>query len=552
VIPPAGTTFTPRDITEHPQFALSPDGTRLAFVANAAGERPQIWVRSLASGGAQPLPGTEGGTGPFWSPDSQNLAFLARGKLKRVSLGGAAPVDLADAIFDVQIGAWSSDGVILFSGGNGGSLRRVSANGGEVVPVTALDATRNETAHRWPQFLSDGRRFILFVGSVTPANTGIYLASLDSTTKTQLLNIGTSAVYAEPGFLLFEQNGSLMRQAFDATTGTLTGQPESLGDTILGLRGPGYLPASASRTGSLAYWGSRLAPTELVWFDRTGRAAGRVGEIARHDSPTLSPDDTKLLVTTRATSNDNELWRFDLATGASGRLTFSRGVARFGIWSPDSQNIVFSAPGEQGARLFQKPASGAGQESLLEGPGRHWAVFPDDWSRDGRWLAYVVTTDRGFDIWALDVREKTARPIVNSPANDVQPRFSPDGRWLAYASDETGEWQVYVQGFGDVAGRWQVSRSGGGQPTWRGDGKELFFLGLDGRLFAVTAAGTQTFEPGSPQALFQTAVPSMLAPFRTGYATAADGQRFLLGNLRPDREPTAITLVLNWTAALSR
>jgi Tol biopolymer transport system component/tRNA A-37 threonylcarbamoyl transferase component Bud32 len=552
VVAPQGTTFTKRDITEHPQFALSPDGSRLAFVAAAPGERSRIWVRSLESGAAQPLADTEDGSGPFWAPDGQSLAFLARGKLKKLSLGGAAPQDLADVAFDVSQGAWSPEGVIVFSGGSGGALSRVPAGGGPVTPVTTLDPTRNETVHRWPQFLPDGRRFIVFVGSTTPAHAGVYFGSLDSDSKTKILSVGTNAIYAEPGYLLFEQNGVLTRQAFDPRSGALTGQPEATGDPIFGLRGPSYLPLSAARNGTLAYWSAPLTPTELQWFDRNGKLLGTIGGLARHESPALSPDDTKVLATLRENPNLNDIWRFDLSTGGSSRLTFTRGVARFGIWAPDSQNFAFSAANQEGPQIFQKAASGAGQEARIAGPGRHYAVFPDDWSRDARWLIYVVTSQTAFDVWALNIEDQKAEPILQTPANEAQPRLSPNGLWLAYASDESGTWEIYVQGFGGTRGKAQVSTAGGSQPAWRGDGKELFYVGPDGRLFAVPASGDRTFEAGPPRPLFQTALPPMLAPFRTGYAVSADGQRFLVNSLRPNSESSAITVVLNWAAAVRR
>ncbi len=552
VVAPQGTTFTKRDITEHPQFALSPDGSRLAFIASAPGERSRVWVRSLESGAAQPVSGTEDASGPFWAPDGQNVAFFARGKLKKVSLNGAAPLDLADITFDILNGTWSPEGLILFPGGNGGPLFRVPSDGGPVTAATTLDASRGETAHRWPQFLPDGRRFIFLVNSATPANAGVYLGSIDSPSKTRIMASGSSAAYAAPGYLLFEQNGALTRQRFDARAGTLSGQPEALGDRILGLRGPSYLPLSVAGNGTLAYWSGSLTPSELLWFDRGGRPLGKVGAATRRDSPVLSPDGTKVLVSIRDNPNNNELWRFDLASGVSSRLTFTRGVARFAIWSPDSQHIAFSAADEDGPQLFQKAASGAGGETRIEGPGRHYALFPDDWSRDGRSILYVVAGRTAFDIWAVHVTERKAEPILETRANEVQPRLSPDGRWLAYTSDESGTWEVYVQGFKERRGKWLVSSAGGSQPLWRGDGKELFYAGLDGRLFAVTVSGDQTFEAGQPRPLFQTTLPPMLAPFRTGYAVSPDGQRFLLNSLHPNPEPPAITIVFNSDADSKR
>jgi Tol biopolymer transport system component len=544
VVPPPGTTFTQRDITEHPQFALSPQGDRLALVAAAPGERPRIWIRSLETGASRPLAGTDGASGPFWAPDGRSLGFQTDGKLKTISLDGAAPHNLVDRPFDVAHGAWSPDGVILYPTGNGGSLFMVRAAGGPVTAATTLDSSRNETAHRWPQFLPDGR-FIYFVGSSTPENMGVYLGSLGSQTKTQLLTGQSGAIYVDPGYLFFEQNGVLTRQRLDLGSGTLAAAPEPVGDPILGLRGPGYLPASAAGNGTIAFWSSPLTPADLVWVDRAGRTLRTIGTGNRYDSPSLSPDGARVLVTTRANPNENEMWMLDTATGSSlSRLTFTRGVARFGIWAPNGNEVVYSMGTEDGPQIFRKPASGGGDEIRIPGISRHWAVFPDDWSRDGRWLVYVVASQNAFDVWSLDVQQQKTEPVLQSAANEVEPRLSPTGPWLAYASDETGTFEVYVRGFGGTQGKWQISRGGGTQPVWRSDGRELFYLGLDGVLNAV-AIDERTLSPGTPRPLFQTTLPNVLAPFRTAYAVSPDGQRFLLNALRPNPQGQAITIVLN-------
>jgi Tol biopolymer transport system component len=543
VVAPPGTTFTQRDITEHPQFALSPQGDRLAMVAGAPAERHRIWVRSFESGAVQAVAGTEGAYGPFWSADGQSLGFYAAGKLKTVSLDGASSQNLADVAFDVAQGAWNPDGVILYPSGNGGALFMVRATGGPVTPATTLDASRNETVHRWPQFLPDGR-FIYFVGSTTPENMGVYLGSLGSQTKTQLLRTAASAIYVEPGYLFFEQNGILTRQRFDVRSGTLSGEPEPAGDAILGLRGPGYLPASSAANGTIAYWASPLTPSELVWADRTGRTLATVGKGQSYVSPSLSPDGTRVLVTTRTSANDNEMWLLDAASGASSsRVTFTRGVARFGIWNSDNE-IVYSMGTADGPQIFRKAASGGGEEIRVPGIARHWAVFPDDWSRDGRWLVYVVASDKAFDMWSLDVQQQKTEPLLQTVANEVQPRLAPNGRLMAYASDETGSWEVYIRGFGGTRGQWQVSRGGGTQPVWRGDGRELFYVDLEGVLNAVTIDESKLSQL-TPQPLFKTTLPNALAPFRTAYAVAPDGQRFLLNALRPNSQASAITIVLN-------
>jgi Tol biopolymer transport system component len=535
-----------RDITEHLQFALSPQGDRLAIVAAAPGERPKIWVRSFETGVAQPLPGTDGATGVFWSPDGRSLGFQAVGKLKALSLDAAAPRDLTDLAFDVFHGAWSSAGVILFSRGAGGSIFSVPAAGGPVTSATTLDVRRQDTAHRWPQFLPDGR-FIFFVSSNTPENTGVYLGSLTSRETTLLLRTGANAVFAEPGYLFFEQNGFLTRQRFDVASGSLVGAPEPIGDPILGLRGPSYLPLSAAANGTIAFWNAPLTQSELVWVDRSGRVVRRLAAATtRYDSPTLSPDGTRVLVTQRSTANDNEMWLMDATDGsASSRLTFTRGVARFGIWGPNGNDVIFSMGTPAGPQIFRKPASGAGDEEQIAGIGGNYAIFPDDWSRDGRWLVYDVVSSGAFDVWALDVEQRKAQPLLQSAANEVQPRLSRGGPWLAYASDETGTWEVYARGFVGTPGKWQISRGGGTQPVWRGDGRELYYVDLRGVLHAVNIGGDRTLQASTPQPLFQTTLPNALAPFRTAYAVSADGTRFLITALRPNAQASAITIVLN-------
>jgi Tol biopolymer transport system component len=553
IIPPAGTTFTARDMSAAPQFALSPDGSRLAFVASARGEAPRLWVQQLESGAAQPLQGTENATGPFWAPDGLSLAFFASGKLKKVSLGGALPQELADVSVDVASGAWNTEGTIIFPGVNADGLFRISAEGGPLAMATELDTARGETSHRWPQFLPDGRRFIFYVRSTTPANSGVYLGSLDSNRKTLVLRSATNGVYAEPGRLLFEQAGNLMVQEFDAGIGSLRGQAAALGDKVAFLPAPAYLPLTIGRDGTMAYWNGQAPSTELLWFDRTGRPLGRLGAAERYQSPAISPDARKLLVTEIVSPSRTEIWNIEVSSGIATRLTFSQGAARFAIWSPDGRDVAFTALEAGTFRLYQKPASGAGQQTVLFEPGKYFSSFPEDWSRDGRWLFYNVTAKTGWDIWALNIADdRKARPIIETPANQVQARLSPDGRWLAYASDEAGAWEVYVQPFLEGKGKWLVSADGGAQPLWRGDGKELFYIAADGRLIAVPVGGDRTFEAGTRQPLFQTRAPSMLAPFRTNYAVSPDGQLFLINSISPQAAKDAITIAVNWQAGLKK
>ncbi len=550
ILAPAGTTFTPRDITNAPQFALSPDGERLAFVASAPGESPRLWLRSLTAGTAQALAGTEDASGPFWAPDSQSLAFFARRRLRKVSVVGGPPQDLADLAFDVTSGSWSANGVILF-GTTGTGLYRISAEGGPAESVTKLDVGRQETGHRWPQFLPDGRHFIFYVRSTKPENSGVYLASIDSADKKQVLQSRASVVYAKPGHLLFEQREALAVQEFDADAAAVKGQPLMLGDRVRDLLGPGFLPVSVAENGTMAYWYGDRPASQLTWFDRSGRMLGALGSPDQYVNPVVSADGRKAIVTLRRGPNEDDVWSFDLPTGAFSRLTFLPGFGHFGVWSPNGQTVTFSGNVAGVPFLYQKAASG-GEESRVFAPGGHYAVFPDDWSRDNRWLVYGTPRATGWDTWVLSLVDRKSKPILQSADNEVQARISPNGRWIAYASDESGFWNVYVQRFPEGSGRWQVSTGGGSQPLWRADGKELFYIATDGRLVAVPVGGTDTFVTGSAQVLFPTRSANVLAPFRTDYGVSPDGQRFLINNILPDAPPQTITIVVNWPAALGR
>jgi Tol biopolymer transport system component len=544
IVPSIGTTFTPKDVSGMPHFAMSPDGNRLAFVAAAPGARPQLWVKQLDSGATQPLPGTDDARGPFWAPDSRSLAFYARGKLKKVSAGGAVPQDLADALGDG--GAWNASGIILFSSLGANTLVRISQEGGAVAPATQLDAARGELAHRWPQFLPDGRRFIFHVLSASPEHTGVFVGSLDTGEKTQILRSSVNAVYAGSGHLLFDQAGTLMVQPFDNSVGALSGQASAFGDRVLAAPGPGYLALSIGADGTLAYWNGQAATTELLWFDRSGRPLGKVETAKQYQSPALSPGARSLLITEHMTPGRNDLWNIDLSSGVPSRLTFPTGefsFARFGIWSPDGKTLLYSSFDEEGRHMYQMAANGTSQEEVSLGP----ALFPEDWSRDGRWIVYSTFGERtAVDIAAFNAADKKPRSIVEEPSNQLQARLSPDSRWLAYSSDESGEWEVYVRSFPDVGRKWLVSRAGGSQPLWRGDSKELFYVAADGRVVAVPIVGTDTFEVGVSQPLFATRIPPVLAPWRTNYAVTSDGQRFLVNSITPEVAPAPITIAVNW------
>jgi Tol biopolymer transport system component len=387
------------------------------------------------------------------------------------------------------------------------------------------------------------------VRSSKPGIGGVYVARHGDATRHQLLPSLGSATYVHTGHLLIDRNGTLMAYPFDAASLEFRGEPVALDDRLSAQIGPSHLPLDASRTGVLAYWNGLGPVSRLERYDRTGRLLGQIGSQSSQFSPDLSPDGTRLLITRRIGPLHNELWAGDLAADAWSRVTFSPAGARFGVWSPDAERIAYSTLAQSGSRLYERAASGVGEERVLFDPG-YWAVFPLDWSRDGQWLIYVASTANAWDVGAVNPRTGTRRPLAATMSNEIQGQLSPDDRWLAYASDESGTWEVYVTTFPDAAGRWQISSDGGAQPRWSPDGRELFFLADDGTMMSAAVKPGKGFAAAPARALFRTRALRTVAPFRTGYAVAPNGDFVICNVVSEAVEP--ITIVQGWAAALRR
>jgi Tol biopolymer transport system component len=546
LLPPENTSFN--------EIAVSPDGRRLAFTARAAAGPTQLWVRPLDSLSAQPLAGTEGASLPFWSPDSRSIGFFAAGKLKKVEASGGAPQTLVNTPLVPRGGAWSRDGVIIFSGSSGTPLYRVPAAGGEPQPVTALDPARQENTHSWPQFLPDGQHFLFFALSSQAENTGVYVASLDSKSHTRLLGTTSTAAYAS-GYLLFLREGALLAQAFDlarlATAGEAVPVAELVQfDTFLRAR------FSVSQSGVLVYDASGSGTSSrLLWFDRAGKPLGSVGDPGDYTHLNLSPDDQRVVASRRDPQTGlQDIWLFELARGVSSRFTFGPFSSASPVWSPDGSRIAFFSTRDGPFNLYQKLSSGAGSdEPLLKSSNNK---FPLNWSPDGRFLLYAEQDPKTAkrDLWILPPQGGGKPfPFLRTAFSAVFGQFSPDGRWIAYTSDESGREEVYVRPFSGAeagaGGKWLISNNGGSVPRWRRDGKELFYLAPDNKLMAVevqTAAAA--LQAGVPQPLFQTRAGGI--NFR--YAVTADSQRFLVISAGEQAASAPATVVLNWTAGLKK
>jgi Tol biopolymer transport system component len=539
--------------------ALSPDGRRLAFVAKDASGNNLLWIRPLDSLSAQPLPVTENPSLPFWSPDSRFIGFFADGKLKRIDPSGGPPQILCDAPAG-RGGTWNQEGVILFAPAGATPLHRVSAAGGVPTPATRLDPARGEDGHRWPFFLPDGRHFLYTVTSFASGGQkekiGIYAGSLDSKEEKLLLRANSSVAYASPGYLLFFRDGSLLAQPFDAKGLLITGDPIPVAEQIQYFPQTYQVLFSVSENGLLLYQPrSSSAGSRLLWFDRNGKEIGSLGAPGNQANPRISPDGKRVaLDITDAKTGNTDIWIYESSRGVATRFTFDPSEETNPIWSPDVSRIVFSSNPLRLADLYQKDSSGAGSQEVLYQSVA--AKFACDWSRDGRFILYrdrdPKTSD--FRLQALPLTgDRKPMAVANTKGERTAGQFSPDGRWVAYSSNESGKREIFVASFPGPGGKWQVSTSGGSEPIWRRDGRELFYLASDGKLMAVWVKPGSTFEAGEAKALFQTRAREHVSNADDfSYDVSADGQRFLVNTDVGEVASSPLTVVVNWTAELKK
>jgi len=529
---------------------ISPNGRKLIFTVNGPDGISKLWVRSVDSLTGQVIPGTERGRQAFWSPDSRLIAFFAEGKLKKVDLATGAIQVLADAQ-GINGGTWNRDGTILFSGDYRGTVSRVSAAGGPTSTVTKLDSSRHQSSHVWPHFLPDGRHFIYLARSSKKEDGGIYVGSLDSGDSKLLVQTDAGAMYAQ-GYLLFLRARSLMAQAFDIDKLQLTGEPSLIADEVGYNSTNGRSFFCVSDNGLLVYRTDTFAKSLLTWIDRSGKQLESLGTAEFILTPSLSPDEKKVaMVRTVATGND--IWLLDVTRQNSFPFTFDPAMDSNPVWSPDGSRIVFSSNRSGPYDLYWKLSSGAENEELLFKSEN--AKFVTDWSHDGRFILYQESTsDNAGSISALPMfGEQKPIPIVQSNFYEGQAKFSADGHWIAYVSNESGANQIWVQNFPSAGGKWMVSINGGNQPQWRSDGKELFYVGNDSKLMVVQVkTADNKFEASSPSPLFELRTVSGPPTGAPSYAPTRDGQRFLV-NMRPDESSRLPAVVVqNWTALTRR
>jgi Tol biopolymer transport system component len=528
--------------------AVSPNGHTVAIVGHRESERNNVlWIYEPGSQDATSLPNTEGASFPFWSPDGRSLGFFADGKLKKLNLAGGPVQTLCDASTG-RGGTWNKDGVILFTpaGTLGVGLYRISASGGASTQVTVPDKTLSEDSNRWPVFLPDGIHYLYSAINLSGRKDlySVYLGSLNSNEKRLVVRAKGNAAYAAPGYLLFYRDQTLFAQHFDAGKFELTGEPVPLLTDVQFFPRISEAIFSASTAGLLvAQRNADSGASQVLWFDRKGQQIGIALNPGIYGNIMLAPNGKAVASdTTDPASQNTDIWTYDLENRSAKRLTFDPALDSLPIWSPDGSRTVFASNRELKFDLYLKDSNGAHEEKIIpqEGPDR----FPTDWSRDGKYLLY----GRGPDLWFLTFPDLHATQFLKANSTLKSSRFSPDGKWVAYSSNESGRWEIYVTSFPEAHGKWQVSNTGGDQPRWRGDGKELFYLSTDSKIMAVPVKTGSNFDAETPVALFQANPREMFATSELfSYDVSNDGQKFLI-NAQLKTEMTPMSVVLNWNA----
>jgi Tol biopolymer transport system component len=537
--------------------AVAPNGHTVAVVGylesmrDTLGTRNVIWIYEVGSQEGRNLSGTEGANFPFWSPDGKWLGFFADGKLKKVDIAGGHVQVLCDAPSG-RGGSWNNENVIIFTPeGVGSGIFRISASGGTPTKVTAPDSSRGEYNHRWPVFLPDGTHFLYlaFNFSGQKGVNDLFVGSLDTNQKQLVSEMNANVLYTASGYLLFPREKTLFAQRFDVKRFVLTGEPSAvLNDIQFQPQIRRAVFAAADGRALVVQSGNGEAISQPQWFDRHGTKLGEVGKPDVYQNVFLAPNRQVVAVDkTDMASLNTEVWTYELERDSAKRLTFDPAIDGVPIWSPDSTKLVFNSTRKVVNNLFIKNSDGTGEEKCLVCDER--AKWPNDWSRDGKYVLYTRGTDLCFVAFP-DLKPKLYLKAIASIKNG---QFSPDGKWVAYASNETGKWQVYVTSFPDAQGKWQVSSEGGEQPRWRGDGKELFYLSLESKLMAAPVTIGSKFDSGPPIALFR-ATPrqanSLLDQFV--YDVTRDGHRFLVNTQVKNAETEPMTVVLNWDAELKK
>jgi Tol biopolymer transport system component len=534
----------PRGVTaDSAQLAMSPDGQQIVVAPSFGVQQPTpLWLRPLASTSGRLLTGTEGASFPFWSPDGRSIGFFADQKLKRLDINSEAIQTLADAPA-ARGGAWQADGTILFAPRGAGPLFRVPDTGGEPTVATQLES--GQTDHRAPFILPDGKHFIYYARG-TPQVRGVHVARLDGAERKRLLDADGAAVYARSGHLLFPRQGELLAQSFDPTRLALDGEAFRVADSVSVNPAVSLASLSVSAAGPIAYGTDSIRRTQFAWFDRSGRRVETLGPPDQRSlaNPSLSRDASRLAFS-RVVGGNWDVWLIDMQ-GAASKFTSALTLDFNPVWSPDGRQIFYQSGAS--AIYSRSVTEGTPEQAVLREPTM---IYPSDVSPDGSVLLYTRASGPTADLWYVALgADRTPHPFVQTTFHDRDGQFSPDGKWVAYQSNEGGRYQIYLQPFPGPGSRIQVSRDGGQHVRWAGKSSELFYIAADQRLTAVrvTPGANGTLVLGTPVPLFRTELDSSFL-LRQQYVVSPDGQRFLLNAATDAIDPPSITLILNWKGA---
>jgi eukaryotic-like serine/threonine-protein kinase len=509
-----------------------------------------LWTHEVGSHRTNSIDGTKGATYPFWSPDGKFIAFFADGKLKKVDVSGGQPQVLCDAP-NGRGGTWNRDGVIVFTPDGFGGLFRVSSAGGSPVEMTKPDSSRFETSHRWPVFLPDGKHFFYLAANFSgqTENNAIFLGSLDSQERSFVVNTSANAAYAEPGYLVYMRDKTLVAQPFDGRRFALSGEPHTLSDEVLYASLVGRAVFSASNGAVLVtQTGKGASLSQLTWFDRSGKTTGTVGVPGTYSNVRLSLDGHR--VVGDQTDQDGRLtdiWIREVAPGLPPtRLTFDPSLHWTPIWSPDGKQIMYSANRKLGMQLYAKNADGSGSEKEVANLGLGLMVNAWDWSRDGKYSLFRKRNE----LWYFSWPEHAAKPLLQAEWTIQNAQFSPDGRWMVYASNETGNMEIYVSTFPSGDGKCQAQE--GTSPGGDRMARSCSNLSAEGKMMSMAVTPGAAFKAGSPVALFQTTHrrQPISAQDRFSYDVSGDGQRFLINTKIEEANVAPLSIHLNWASEM--
>jgi Tol biopolymer transport system component len=535
-------------------MALSPDGSMLVFVSpNDKTGIPMLYLQRIGSDDVRLLPGTEGASYPFWSPDGANIAFFGNGRLQKLAIAGGVPQALT-RVWAARGGSWSSGNVIIYEPDSGSPLWRINADGSGAEQATHVSGTET-VSHRFPVFLPDGKRFLFWSGNFgglkEDKTSGIYLGALDSK-EVKLLVLCHSSFALDSTHLYYaDDERHLVAVSFDSRSGTIFGNTRVIAN-LVAFQPSTYWAALTTASNSTLIYNTSAGPSlsVLTWMDRTGKQLAQVGEPAVQCNPNLSPDRSRVVVdVSDEKANNVDIWLESTSGADNSRFTFDPPEEVVGVWSRDGATLAYRIAGAGAAGIILKRANGLEQGRRIFRPGLSDDVVPNSWSADGEKLVFTHQSPTGYDLELISSAGGEAQKLQLGSGNQSNGMISPDGKWLAYASDESGNWEIYVTTFPGAAGKWQVSRGGGTEPRWRGDGREVFYLGPNGMMTAVPVSTLGTFSSGTPVPLFQFHGRAPISSTDVfSYDVTKDGKRFLVNRYVKPEGITPLTIVLNASA----